>query len=377
MQRPVHGRAPVKKPMSPAEAAAEMLKRQQVSAESPQPAKPKPDYGQAASGIAGTTAATYALNEALAGAAPIAANPAPPVLAAATATPNAPGLFAAGGPALQSAGIAAGAYTGYQQAQGAANALKNKPLSVQEQVALALPTFGASFLVNPAQKFFGSGKDGAQQDRDAIRAQMKEVGLIGDDYMLNGVDIGKDGGHLEADGLHTYDVDFNKEGAGQQVADLNALGAILSGGGGKGMSDATGLLWRSIGSDKQKILEAYEKVGGHAGAYGRIVEMQESGQLDDETANALRNGLDSLYGVGSYASGSGSKIPSKRKGSSDSSKEAPPATPEPAPPPVTPAPSNAQPYSEQDYINAILAVNNANTSNDLKKKNPLSMELKI
>ena len=57
-------------------------------------------------------------------------------------------------PLLGAAGIAAGGYTGLQQFKGIANALSGDKLNTQQQVALALPTFGASLLAN---KFLGNG----------------------------------------------------------------------------------------------------------------------------------------------------------------------------------------------------------------------------
>lgn len=49
-------------------------------------------------------------------------------------------------------GVGAGAYTGYLQGKGVQNAVKGKKLSTEQQVALALPTFGGSFLANKFMK---------------------------------------------------------------------------------------------------------------------------------------------------------------------------------------------------------------------------------
>lgn len=63
------------------------------------------------------------------------------------------------GALLPAAGLAAGAYTGYQQLKGLQSAYKGKDLLFQQQAALALPTFGASFLYNPIKnKFFQQDK---------------------------------------------------------------------------------------------------------------------------------------------------------------------------------------------------------------------------
>ena len=52
------------------------------------------------------------------------------------------------GAALPSLGLLAGAYTGMQQLGGAKNALQGNKMSGMQQLALALPTFGASLLWN-------------------------------------------------------------------------------------------------------------------------------------------------------------------------------------------------------------------------------------
>ncbi len=71
-----------------------------------------------------------------------------------TAAANSGYLGGATGSLLGAAGLAAGAYTGYQQFKGAKNVLKGGDLSTMQQIALALPTFGASFAYNPIKKKF-------------------------------------------------------------------------------------------------------------------------------------------------------------------------------------------------------------------------------
>lgn len=63
-----------------------------------------------------------------------------------------------GGSALPTAaGIAAGAYTGFEQGKGLWDAAKGKDISGIGQAALALPTFGASLLWNPIKDKLGFG----------------------------------------------------------------------------------------------------------------------------------------------------------------------------------------------------------------------------
>lgn len=79
-----------------------------------------------------------------------------------------------GGPGM--GGIMAGAYTGYQQAKGAQAALKGENMSLTQQAALALPTFGASFLYNPLKKAFGFGGQSTHQE-EKLRQQLAEQGI--------------------------------------------------------------------------------------------------------------------------------------------------------------------------------------------------------
>jgi hypothetical protein len=103
----------------------------------------------------------------------------------------------AGASAAQFAGIGAGALVGLNQFTGLQSAASGGSLSLLEQGALALPTFGASFLFNPISSAFGSGKSGAQRQRDAFRAHLQETGLIDDNFLLptfggNTFDFGDD-----------------------------------------------------------------------------------------------------------------------------------------------------------------------------------------
>lgn len=353
----------------------------------------KPDYGQFAGQMGTNAAVNYGVDAAIGGSAPsapvvleagVGAAPSTPVIAGAQTIPvsqggagavygtGSPSMFAAGGPVLQGAGIAAGAGTGYLQGSGVYNAAQNKDMSLAEQTALALPTFGLSYAFNPIKHALGGKKDQDQQRRDHIRDNLIQAGISDDAYNINGVDIGKDGGFLLENGLHPYDVDFNKEGAGQTVANINPLAAIMAAEDGKGTSDAAGLLFNSIGDDREKLLAAYDKVGGHDGAYATINQMAADGILPRETADAYLNGLDQLFGVGAYGSPSsgastGGRKKSKGKGSSKSDDK--PVTPiAPTPPPTDNGPQTKEPVSGDDYVQAINAVNEANSVNKKQKR---------
>lgn len=88
---------------------------------------------------------------------------------------TAPGTV--GGSILPAAGIAAGAYTGYQQLQGARNALQGDDLTFQQQAALALPTFGTSFLYNPVKDYFGWGNQNRWKEEGDRLRRLQEQGV--------------------------------------------------------------------------------------------------------------------------------------------------------------------------------------------------------
>jgi hypothetical protein len=67
--------------------------------------------------------------------------------------------------------IAAAAYVGAKQYQGVKNVLKGNDMSLQQQAALALPTFGTSFLYNPVKNSFKSRTRGEEHQRGALIKQ--------------------------------------------------------------------------------------------------------------------------------------------------------------------------------------------------------------
>ena len=93
----------------------------------------------------------------------------------------APGSVGAG--YLPYAGVAAGAYTGYQQAKGALDVLKNKRMSPISQAALAVPTGGASVLYNPVRKFFGGDGDKYKTESRRLGGLQKGGVYIPDNLM--------------------------------------------------------------------------------------------------------------------------------------------------------------------------------------------------
>lgn len=140
---------------------------------------------------------------------------------------SAASLLGAGGAATLAGPLAAAAIIGPPTISGVQNLLAGNDLSTSEQAALALPTFGASFLVNPIKKLFGGSKKSKEQlERDAVRDSLRKTGL-GDKLEFPGVqgtirfDFGK--GQIA-------NIDQGSKLARETVALTNALAQVVTGG---------------------------------------------------------------------------------------------------------------------------------------------------
>jgi hypothetical protein len=185
-------------------------------------------------------------------------------------------------PWLAGSGYVAGAATGMAQLGGLNNVIKNESMSVPQQVALALPTFGASFLYNPARKLFGGKKHGDQVARDSVRSSAQEAGWFGNNFEVplaeSGItlDMGKDGGfrYQNADGSErpVYNMDWDNDPlAGQGVGWLKPLGLVLGKGDVKAADDFTAQLYNELTKDGQiKDLDSLRK---------RVVELYNQFKL--------------------------------------------------------------------------------------------------
>lgn len=153
---------------------------------------------------------------------------------------DAGGLFGAGGAGLGALGIGAGAIVGGQQLGGLSSALNGGRLSFSEQAALALPTFGTSFLFNSVADAFGGGKDKDQQARDAAFAS-----IFGGNGGRQFTTVGGDSFNIRD---QSFNVDPNNELAQRAVGITTGLGSIFSGGDGKLKDDITGIFANAIAS---------------------------------------------------------------------------------------------------------------------------------
>lgn len=129
----------------------------------------------------------------------------------------------------------------------------------------------------------------------------------GSRYSIGGADEKATHQGVGGNTLHAYDVDFGKANIGNVVAAINPIAAYLAKGDPKLTSDLAGYLVNaatSKGNVEDNVKHFYGSLGmGHDQIYGAIHLMAQNGQLDQETADAYKNGLDQLYGVGAYAKG--------------------------------------------------------------------------
>lgn len=233
---------------------------------------------------------------------------------AGSAPPSSPGIMASmgleaapgtlGGSFLPALGVAAGAATGYQQFQGVKNALKGEDMSVMEEAALALPTFGASFLVDPVKDFFGSGKSKEQKGRDSVRGDIRSQSNIYNKDQEYMIDVG--GGNAfdtRANGGKSYNIDWNQEGVGDVVGAIDPIVAALSSGKDKGSkSGVVGELTNAVvkgGSNKQDAInQIYASTGkSHSDLYQAILARWQAGEISAGERDAYLAALDKQFGI--------------------------------------------------------------------------------
>lgn len=173
-----------------------------------------------------------------------------------------------GAPSYASLSYPAGAYTGYQQLKGVGDVAENKPMSLQEQAALALPTFGLSLAYNPVRKYFGSTKGKDQLARDEVRGEAQKSGWLDSNFQapINDnltLDLGKDGGfqytNKAGESRPVYNVDTSDPNSAQAVGWIQPLAAVLAKGDEKLTSDFTAELLNEITKDGTDSLDEIRK----------------------------------------------------------------------------------------------------------------------
>lgn len=225
------------------------------------------------------------------------------------------GLFGLSGasPILGAAGAAAGAATGLEQGLGVKNFLEGNDLSLTEQAALALPTFGLSFLANPISDFLGLGHSENYYDAKNRQRQLEHIAEA-----LNG-DGSKDLTFTKPDGSaytvnssdfrHNQDM-FNYDQSSSNMAEdigaANAAAYLLGfKPGDKQFTDWAGLLANAHknGVSTGNVFAGVGLPSGHDQLYGQVILDEQAGKIDHQTADQLKNGLDQSFHVGAYAGG--------------------------------------------------------------------------
>lgn len=216
------------------------------------------------------------------------------------------GLAAA---ALPAAGIAAGLGTGILQGKGVYDAVRGKDLSLASQAALALPTFGTSFLYNPVKKFFGSKREGERTARKQGRKSLQDAGLMGEDsrsiYSLadgSGYDI------RTAPDKRAYEIKLDS--SGKPIGDQDAIGfldaatrAMYGGKDNRLRTQMTGELYNSYNSngklsDNLKFMG--DKLGGRDAIYAALAAAASDpkNKISENERDSGFAAIDKFYGIG-------------------------------------------------------------------------------
>lgn len=219
-----------------------------------------------------------------------------------------------GGP-VSIPGIAAGAYTGYQQGRGFQNIIKDKKPTWLQHAMMFPMTFGADVLARP---FLGNGKDKDQRQRDSWRGGIKENAPDFFDpettklTLSSGatLDWGKDGRNKlqnagqNIDGRsdrHYYDVDFSRGDSSELAALADPFGRVLGGGSDKAKRDATGYLVNTAqqsGDPYKNLHEEADKLGLDYDAVRNLINEMDISQEDKDVHF---NALDDFFGRNAYA----------------------------------------------------------------------------
>lgn len=154
-----------------------------------------------------------------------------------------------------------------------------------------------------AKGLFGSSKNTDQIMRDRIRAQLKEAGVVGENYLVQNpdgstFDIGKDGGEPQ------YQLNVKNPMAGELVTMVAPLAMVITGGNKKLSSDFTGYLVNAALSGagaedfdiaRRNISALYEKAGVTADTMGKVLlALQEKGDVSEQEYQMYSLAMDTL-----------------------------------------------------------------------------------
>jgi hypothetical protein len=193
--------------------------------------------------------------------------------------------------------------------------MKGERISGSAQVATALPTAGASFLYNPLfgqGGVFGSGKDKAQVNRDQIRKQLQQNGIVGSDWNLKFQDgstwnLGADGGakFVGADGktqFSYYNHDATNPLTEQARNALLPLTDLITGGDSVLTSQFNAYFSNAVTNGvtdpkamMARVKELYQKFGlTKEQATQALQGLAQAGKIDSQRAGVLANTVNTL-----------------------------------------------------------------------------------
>lgn len=179
------------------------------------------------------------------------------------------------------------------------NAMLGNP--VDPNIMLALnPITAPLWALDQAGINFFSGKGEDQRNRDNLREQLQNIGVIDDNFQIrlsdgSVFDLGQDGSK------QIYNIDWSKDVNQDILGAVNPLAHIVANGQGKQASDVAGMLYNAMmsGGDPMKNVQLlYDAFGlDRNSAWHTIDQMVNSGQLDRKTGDAFMAGIDKFWGV--------------------------------------------------------------------------------
>lgn len=224
-----------------------------------------------------------------------------PSLIGAPGTTGALGAMSAAAPA---AAAVAAPIVAHGTITGVGNIAQGEDLSLHQQAALALPTFGASFLYNPVKNLFGSGKGEKEVKRDKLKEYLQQQGFVTPEWGVNLAD----GSQWELrDDTQYFEPDFNNPLMSQTVGDLNPLAYILSGGDRELATAYAGWMANAAASNagadagmaRNNVLQMYHDAGLTPEAATQILtEMKDTGKITPDEYIAYINGINKIVSDG-------------------------------------------------------------------------------
>lgn len=164
---------------------------------------------------------------------------------------------------------------------------------------------------------FGSGKSQDQLVRDELRSIAQGANVLDDNYMSNGVDLGKDGGFKFGDGRRIYEIvpsdtsngaPIFSEDQANAIGMLAPLGALISRGDDKYQNQFTSMLVNAAqeggdaGITNSEIRQMYDRTGlGQGDIFEGVNELYRQGRISEDEARAQQNALNQLYGQEYYS----------------------------------------------------------------------------